>query len=363
MKVFITYASSGAGHRRVAEAVYSYLKVNRAELDLELIDILDKTNALFRFDYTKGYSFLVRRAVRIWQFAFWLTEFKLWQPLTRWIATVIDQINTRKFAGFIVERNPDYIISTHFLPSEIAVSLKNKHKINSFVVSIITDFGVHPFWVWDGTDLYVVASDFTRERLLLEGVKEERIKVFGLPSDVKFLQQFDRARLRVKLGLDAVKFTVLVMTGSFGSGPLEEIAALLCQDVQVLVVCANNKKLYARLNKRNLPNVKVLGFVGNTEELMAVSDLIVTKPGGSTIAEILNMELAPIFISAIPGQEQGNVEALSLYGIGFSPKSFQEIKAIVLDFKAHPEKLKAMKDAMQKLKRPLSCQELADVIR
>ncbi|MDD5518951.1 MAG: glycosyltransferase, partial [Candidatus Omnitrophica bacterium] len=139
--------------------------------------------------------------------------------------------------------------------------------------------------------------------------------------------------------------------------------ALLCRDVQVLVVCAANKKLYDRLNKRNLPNVKVFGFVNNTEELMAACDIIVTKPGGSTIAEVINMGLVPIFISVIPGQEEGNVEALEEFGVSLTPKTVDAIKEMVLGFKNNPEKLQEMQSRVQKLKKPFSCQELAGVIR
>ena len=363
MKLLITYASAGAGHRRVAEAVYNYFKEERPEVNLEMVDILTKTNALFRFDYVKGYSFLVRYAVKLWHFAFWLTEFKVLRPLTRFFAFLTNQINTQGFAAYLIRENPDYIISTHFLPSEIAAHLKIRKKISSTVITIITDFGVHPFWVSRGTDLYIVASDFTRDKLIAEGIPPEKIKVFGLPSDTKFLQQFDRAALAGKLGIAADKFTVLLMTGSFGIGSLEDLTASLCRDVQVLVVCATNKKLYVKLNKRNLPNVKVFGFVNNAEELMGSCDIIITKPGGSTIAEILNMELVPVFISVIPGQEEGNVEALEQFGISSTPKGIEAIKDTVLDFKNHPEKLQEIRMRIQKIKKPFSCRELANVIR
>ena len=127
--------------------------------------------------------------------------------------------------------------------------------------------------------------------------------------------------------------------------------------------CATNKKLYVKLNKRNLPNVKVFGFVNNAEELMGSCDIIITKPGGSTIAEILNMELVPVFISVIPGQEEGNVEALEQFGISSTPKGIEAIKDTVLDFKNHPEKLQEIRMRIQKIKKPFSCRELANVIR
>jgi processive 1,2-diacylglycerol beta-glucosyltransferase len=209
----------------------------------------------------------------------------------------------------------------------------------------------------------VAASDFTKNRLVLEGVEAEKIRVLGLPFDPKFLRHFDHPALCRKLGIDHRKFTVLLMTGSFGLGPLEEIAECLHEDCQVLVVCAGNTKLYDRLLKKNLENVKVFGFISNTEELMAVSQVIITKPGGSTITEVLIMELPVVFISAIPGQETANLEALAEYNIGVSPKNIEEIKKYVLDLKENPEKILELKQKIRGIKKPFACKELAGVIR
>jgi len=363
MKVLIVYASAGAGHRRAAEAVYNYLKENSPDLDLVLLDALDKTNALFKFDYTQGYSFLIKYATTLWHWAFWATDSKFLRPISRMLARIINGINSRRLIQYFIKEDPAVIISTHFLPSELAASLKKKNKLSSKLITVITDYGVHPFWVSSGTDLYVAASEFTKDRLVLEGVKVEKIAVLGLPFDPKFLRQFDRRVLSNKIGIDHEKFTVLLMTGSFGLGPLEDIAEALHKDCQVLLVCAGNKKLYTRMLKRNLENVKVLGFVSNTEELMAAAQVIITKPGGATITEILIRELPVVFISAIPGQETANVKALAEYGIGVSPKNIEEIKNYVLDLKNNPQKILELRQKIKEIQKPFACQELASVIR
>lgn len=363
MKVLIIHASAGAGHRRAAEAIYNYLKENSPDLELVLLDALDKTNALFKFDYTKGYSFLIQYATTLWHWAFWITDSKFLRPISRTVARIINCINSQKLIHYLIQENPGVIISTHFLPSELVASLKKKNKITSKLITVITDYGVHPFWISPGTDLYVVASDFTKERLVLEGVEAEKISVLGLPFDPKFMRHFGREILCQKLGIDHKKFTVLLMTGSFGLGPLEKIVEALHQDCQVLVVCARNKQLYARLLKKNLENVKVFGFVSNTEELMAASQVIITKPGGSTITEVLIRELPVVFISAIPGQETANLEALAKYGIGVSPKNIEEIKDFVLDLKNNPQKILELKQRIRQIQKPLACKELASVIR
>jgi len=363
MRVLITYAAAGAGHRRAAEAIYNYLKDNRKDLTLDLVDILPFASHFFRFCYNSGYAFLVNYAIWLWGFFFWVTQ--VW--LTCWIcrksSLIVNYFSCRKFVNYLIEERFDFIVSTHFLNSELAANLKLRNKIQAKLITVITDFGVHPFWVSNGTDLYVVASEKTRDKLLNMGVAAQKIQASGIPFSSSFTRVQDRALLADKLGIDRNKFTVLVMTGSFGSGPLEEIAESLMRQAQVLIVCAKNKRLFSRLQKRNLENVKVFGFVNDAEELMGVCDVIITKPGGSSIAECLNKELFPIFISAIPGQEQENVKILAGYGVGCAPRNIKQIKELIIDLKNNPQKLQSLKKNVSQAAKPSACQEIAGVIR
>jgi len=362
MKVFIVHASAGAGHFKAAQAVYNYLKENYKDIDAKLIDILDQTNALFRFNYKWGYSWLIKSIPLLWQLAFWITYNKPLRVFTRPLASLVNKLNTRKFRGLLLKENPDFIISTHFLSSEIAAYLKNSKKISSEVITIITDFGVHPFWLSAGTDIYIVASGFTKKLLLSEGVEEDRVREFGIPIDSKFLVNYSKVELCNKLSVDINKFTVLIMTGSFGIGPIREIVDLLYKDVQILVVCARNKKLYTDLKAKNYQNVRVYDFIDNIHELMAVSDMIVTKPGGLSISELLAMELVPVFISPIPGQETANIDALKSYGVGERADNAPDIEAIVLHYREHKEDLARVKEKIRKIKKPFAAGELCDAV-
>ncbi|MBU4473418.1 MAG: hypothetical protein KJ842_04610 [Candidatus Omnitrophica bacterium] len=362
MKILIVYATAGTGHRRVAQSLYDYLQDNCQNLEIKIIDALEKSNPIFRNIYIYGYDFLVNHALWLWQFSFWLTSIRFLNSLNRFLAFIIHRLNSTQLCRFLIQDNPDFIISTHFLPSEISASLKRSKKINSKIITVITDFGVHPFWVSEGTDVYVVPCGITKEQLILEGVKEDKIKEFGIPVELKFFKKYDRDALCEKLNIQKHKFTVLMVTGSFGIGPIEEIINLLYKDVQILAVCANNRRLYTRLKNKNYPNTRVYGFVDNIEELMAVSDVIITKPGGVSISEILAMELLPIFISAIPGQETQNAKVLRKYKIGISPKKIEDIPGIVLDYKEHPQRIKDAKENIKAIKRPSTAGELCNAI-
>ncbi|MDD5255242.1 MAG: glycosyltransferase, partial [Candidatus Omnitrophica bacterium] len=318
MKITVTYASAGAGHRRAAEALYSYLRDNLPEADLELLDALETATPAFRQMYRRGYDFLVRHAVWLWGFCFRMTSGALMSRFFSFLNSLADHYLAGGVEQHFIRRQPDVIISTHFFPSEAASRLKIKGRIKSKLITVITDFAVHPFWLYPATDTYVVPSSYACRELLQRGVPFERIKEFGIPIDKKFFSSFDRERIVGALGIEKGKFTVLVVTGSFGIGPIEEIVEALRRDVQLLVVCAANEGLRQRLTKKPDAQVKVFGFVDNMEELMSVSDLIISKPGGMTIAEILAMGVAPLFISPIQGQETSNADVLQRLGIGMT---------------------------------------------
>jgi len=58
----------------------------------------------------------------------------------------------------------------------------------------------------------------------------------------------------------------------------------------------------------------VLGFVTNMHELMAVAELILTKPGGLTTSESLAMGKPLFILDPIPGQEAANSDFLLARG-------------------------------------------------
>ncbi len=298
-----------------------------------------------------------------WGFFFWLVDLKILRPLVRWIRRFLNHLNTKNLQDFLEKENFDWIFSTHFFPNEVLSHLKRKGNIRAKIVSVITDFDVHSIWITDGIDYYTAACEFTKEKLLALGVPAENIFVYGIPTDQKFSQKLDQATLRKKLGFNEDLFTVLVATGSFGIGPIEKIIeALSAQGFQVVVVCGHNKKMFERLNEKPIDRVKVCGLVHNMHELMALSDCMITKPGGLSISEALVRHLPLIFFNAIPGQETQNIAVLKTYGIGISGCSIQEMVEELRKLRSSPEVLHNAQRNIQKLARPDSVAQIISLI-
>src|SRR5262249_9558435 len=80
---------------------------------------------------------------------------------------------------------------------------------------------------------------------------------------------------------------------------------------QTIVVTGKNEVLRRDLAAQDRSHpTHVLGYASNMHELMAVADLILTKPGGLTTSEVLAVG-KPIFIlKPIPRQEAANSDFL-----------------------------------------------------
>ena len=344
MKIFIIYASAGFGHKKIAEAIKETAVSLYGKDHVYFLDVLDFTSELFKFLYSKGYTFLITRLSWLWAFLFYLADTRIFKLFNDNLRRYINKILCRRFLAFIEREQPDVIISTHFLVNELVSQLKEKEGLKTRLISVVTDFGVHSFWLAKNIDIYVAASEQTKKILISKGVGSDKIKVLGLPYREQFKRELDRQLCREKLGISNDRFTALIMTGGIGVGPISKIVQLLSKDINMIVICGNNKKLYAQLKKLQIKSLVILGWINCVEEIMSAADIIITKPGGSTIAECLVKDLPMVFFSIIPGQEYQNAVIMEEVGIGFIINNVQSIKEKALFLRDNPKELKSIKD-------------------
>lgn len=361
MNIFVIYASAGAGHFKAAEALYDGLKKHTSH-EVVLADALDYTSPFFKAFYRRSYVVLVTQFPSLWGFFFRLFDAAGLQPLLRIFRRMYNGWNARRLHDFLKTRDFDYIFSTHFMPSEVVAAVKQAGRIRSKLITVVTDFDAHKIWLNPATDFYTVASEWTKEKLKRLGVEEGKIRACGIPTHEQFAVPADRGQLKRKLGLKEDAFTVLAATGSFGIGPMEELLDAM-PEFQTVVVCGHNQALFRRLTRKNYPSAKILGLVDNMPELMAVADVMVTKPGGLSIAEALVRQLPMIFFHSIPGQEMSNVRVLQEHGIGTMAA---DVPAIVREVKKlHDSRdlyLTALKQT-HRLARPSAVRDIISLIK
>jgi len=351
MKILITYAYAGIGHKKAAEAVRTAL--SELGTEFRIVDVLDYTNRLFRFSYPRIYLFLINRTPAFWGLFYYFLDLAIVDLFLSPIRRFLHNINSKKFVRFVVEERPDIVISTHFLPSELIGGLKRKGIFKGRLITVVTDLLPHSFWMAHEADYFIAAIERTKKELVRRGIKEEKIKVFGIPCSPLFSISKGRQKLMAELNLEEGFFNLLIMGGGFGTGPIRKIVQSICSSesivrdkVQVIVICGKNKKLSETLNKLKQDlkaRLCIFGYMDNIDEFMEVSSCIITKSGGLTISEALSKRVPMIIIQPIPGQETRNCRILTDYGVALRANNVKDVKKHVTDFINLPERIMGMK--------------------
>ncbi|MFN0116663.1 MAG: glycosyltransferase, partial [Elusimicrobiota bacterium] len=158
-----------------------------------------------------------------------------------------------------------------------------------------------------------------------------------------------------------------IMGGSHGLGSLDELVEAIKSipyHFQTIVVCGKNKGIYRKITEatRHRSDVHVLGFVKEISQLMGVSDILITKPGGLTCSEALAKQLPMVLTNPIPGQEERNVQFLTKHQVARVARTTEDLIHVVSDLLKHPKKIESMRQRARLISRPLSAWEASRLI-
>ena len=206
-----------------------------------------------------------------------------------------------------------------------------------------------------------------------KNINKSKVFVTGIPISNRFLQKYSKQEIMAQYQLDENKKTILFFGGGeFGLGKTRTFqifeSFLKCTlPIQIIAIAGKNKKMkitfeeiVKKYNKQN--TVKILGFTNQVPELMAISDLVVTKPGGLTTSESLASNLPMVVINPIPGQEKENAEFLEENEIAVWIKKSDDNDKIINDLLSNESKLNQMKKNTNILAKPNSTAEICNIL-
>ena len=371
MKILIFYASYGGGHLNAAKSINQCLLNNYNNLDIELIDCMKYVNKTIEKVTTAAYREMAKKVPWAWGRIYSDSQKG---PLAH-ISSRSNKIMAIKLLRLLREKKPDLIISTHPFGSQMCSYLKRKGKISSKIATIMTDFAPHDQWLvgHDFTDYYFVAHDKMKQYLISKNVASSKIFVTGIPISNRFSLPHDKQKILDTYGLNRNQKIILFFGGGeFGLGKTRTVGIFgsfvkLADDFQIVAISGKNEKMKAAfeeiVNKYNkFDTVKILGFTNEVPELMSISDLVVTKPGGLTTSESLASGLPMVVINPIPGQEEENAEFLESKGIAIWIKKSDDWDFVIKNLLSHPDKLVKMKEKTSILARPNSTRDICKIL-
>ncbi|OGW77873.1 MAG: hypothetical protein A3C51_06775 [Omnitrophica bacterium RIFCSPHIGHO2_02_FULL_46_20] len=367
-KILIIYATAGIGHKKASMAVKkAYDEMALPDVEVTLIDALDYTNDFFKWAYLQAYLLLVNKLPMFWALSYYLTDCPLVGLIVSKIRRLNNWANSKKLVKYLLDTKPNVILSTHFFASEVIADLKTQGMVNSKLITIITDYRTHSWWLGEGTDTYIVASEDAKRELECRKVDPSKIMVTGIPVEPIFSKPLDRAKIFKTTNLRDDLFTILVIGGGFGVGPIEAITRVIAQipkDIQMVVVCGHNDELVKKMEKLKGDlklNMKVLGFIDNVYEYMEIADILISKSGGITVSESLAKCVPMVIISPILGQETGNSNFLIKNGAAIKVKKLDDLKTALEDLLASPYKIEKMKDSIKAIRKPNAAYDAARI--
>jgi UDP-N-acetylglucosamine:LPS N-acetylglucosamine transferase len=202
---------------------------------------------------------------------------------------------------------PDLVISVFATGVGASVRLQVDYPHIATAV-FMTDSFAHRLWVHEGIDLFLVTSEVAAASVRRYW-PQARVAVVNAPVRSSFYRVPAQAVIRAELGLPANASSVLLMSGAWGIGPLDEMArALADAGLWVLTVGGTNERLARRLAAvaANNRRVLVFGYTERIAELMAASDVIVTS-SGDTCREARVIGRGLILLDVVPGHGRENL--------------------------------------------------------
>lgn len=371
MKVIIFYAKYGGGHLSAARSIENCIKTNYNGIEVELIDFMEYVNKEFNKITTKAYAEMAKKAPKAYGSIYWKSEKG---PLAH-ISTTSNKLLSIRLHKLLQDKAPDLIICTHPFASQMCGYLTKHHKLNTQTATILTDFASHDQWLVynEYINKLFVANQEMKDTLISKGIPSAKVFVTGIPISDRFLINYDKNSLFLDFNLSPNKKTVLFFGGGeFGLGKsytlkVFETFVKDSADLQIIAISGKNPKLkeafeniVIKYNKEAY--VHIFEYTNMVPELMSISNLVVTKPGGLTTSESLASGLPIVVINPIPGQEEENATYLVKHNAAIWLKKDDNIEQIVTNLLADSQKLDEMSKNAKSISKPNATNDICKIL-
>lgn len=235
----------------------------------------------------------------------------------------------KRIGGLIAQFAPDVVIGTQMIPAAMVSAQKTRGRLNMPLLGVPTDFGLHDFWQQPGIDCYCIAHHSIAASVRPVNSHAD-VHVTGVPLMPGFShplsQQEARRQLHIaprRTGPDAGASdkVVLILGGGLGLS-VDAIAEQLLQRLPsglLMIMTGKNSTAHLQLLGRasDYPGrVQVSEWTDRMDVYIRAADIVVGKPGGVSVAEVLACG-RPLFATrSLGGQEGYNVRFLDQHEVG-----------------------------------------------
>lgn len=368
-RVLFLSSALGSGHDKAAQGLIKGLAMIKPAVETRVVDAVGYVSPILERAVEGTYIGALRIAPDLWGHFYE----KMRRQETTSVNPILAKAVEAKFGPLIDEWRPDLLVSTHPFCCSVGGAMK-KTWPRLLLVATVTDFDMHAQWANEEVDLFVVGAEPVADLLRQRGIAEERILPAGMPIDPAFAGPVDLENAKRRHGLadredgdGGKRRVVLVMGGGLGIGPMAEVVRQLGQapfPLRIVAITGKNSRLRSELLRaaeRFSNPTTILGYVDDVYALMRLADVLVTKPGGMTVAEALASGVPLVVTGSLPGQEMANTDFVKSLGVGVVAKK-ENVRETVLGLLADEPRRLAMAAKARALGRPRGAVDAARAV-
>lgn len=327
MKVLILTCNTGEGHNSASAAVCEALELRGHTCDtVDALGFLSKQASVF---ISHWHVRLYRHAPKLFGSGYatagrYGAIFDRRGPVGRYLGRGgkrLDRLLDREDYGAVV--------CVHVFPALMLTDVLRRKPRDIRTIYVATDYTCGPVVEETNLETYCIPHPDLAAEFIAAGIPAERLVATGIPVGQMFYSHPGKAEARQALGLPTEGKLALLMCGSMGCGPLEELTELLARDLPqsatLTVACGTNQKLRAALKTRE--NVRILGFTKDIPLWLAAADVFLTKPGGLSISEAATAGTPLLLLDAVGGCETPNLRFFTQNGWAEAAASPEEMAA------------------------------------
>lgn len=324
-EILILTADFGSGHKSVSKAIKNYISDMDSSITIGIVDMYKVIRPRLHKYIYRFFKILIKYAAPIYNYDYYKKNNndkfgKLHSCF---------KSSSRRLARYLEDVQPSIIISTFPTCSAYVAKYKKDHNKDVPLITCITDIVKGSEWINNECDMYLVATESVRESIIRRGIDGNSVITTGIPIRREFLQPRNKEELRKDYGIGDKDFVVLMMGGGLGLIPKEVsfykwIASN--ERIKLYIITGNNKKLYDKISRYNsYHNINILKYTDKIADLMSVSNLLITKPGGITLFETISSRLPFIIYKPVLGQELENCKYIEEKELGYVVNDEKEL--------------------------------------
>ncbi|MFC1870643.1 glycosyltransferase [Candidatus Dependentiae bacterium] len=374
-KILIFSSGGGGGHTSVTRALSEYLQD-----DYCMGSTLMFTNVLKDLDIFQKIS---NEKVSFETFHNWFAKKKWFQfanvlegSLGLWFFALNRKKGEKAIEEYIKKQSPDLIVSVIPVVNGMILSVAQKLNIPfllvptdldaSFILNQVDAPTYDKFYIAPSYDTEVISKQFAEKK-----IPAKNITYTGFPIKRAFLEPHNQRKIKKQFSIPEKTPVILLMMGALGSDELHRFARQLTKltiPAHLIIAMGQSEHLRPQLERVHFPtNVtkSILGFTNQMPEIMAISDLFITKSGSVSVNEAIYSGL-PMLLDDTVGSltwEKMNSDFIAEHEFGDVIKKYYQIAPIVEKLISNKKELAALKKNIEAFPKKNPEQEFRLLVR